>query len=115
MVMTGVAALRICMKLTLKYKYARLPNPRVAACGRGGRAGEPARRREGEALVGAHHEEAHGQDAADVEVPRHFVLQSVCLEHVDQQRARQTAEAHAQAACGGRATRVGGGGESCHF
>ena len=40
MVMTGVAALRICMKLTLKYKYARLPNPRVAACGRGGRVGE---------------------------------------------------------------------------
>ena len=114
MVMTGVAALRICMKLTLKYRYARLPNPRVAACGRGGRVGEAPWWREGASQVGAHHEEAHGQDAADVEVPRHFVLQPVCLEHVDQQRARQAAEAHAQAASGGRAVGVAGG-VSDHF
>ena len=99
MVMTGVAALRICMKLTLKYKYARLPNPRVAACGQGRRV---VRRRSGwgaQPLVGAHHEEAHGQHAADVEVPRHFVLKPVRLEHVDEHRARQAAEAHAQAVC----------------
>jgi hypothetical protein len=31
MVMTGVAALRIWIKLTLRYKYAKLPKPRVAA------------------------------------------------------------------------------------
>jgi hypothetical protein len=114
MVITGVAALRIWMNDTERYRYARFPKPSVAACvptrvsaadvGHPWRLGAQAGRRGQRAC----HEEAERKDAVEVELSGHALgFQLVRLQHVDEHCRRQRREAQAEAG-GGAGKRASG-------